>query len=69
MSGILVDMDVVNQSLWSNDNNKETSKTIGQQVGLLTSALEHQIPEQFFTNDENPGEAVSAVKALALASQ
>ena len=32
------------------------------------SALEHRIPELFFTNEQNPGEAVSAVKALALAS-
>ncbi len=36
---------------------------------MMTSALEHQIPEQFFTNEDNPGEAVSAVKALAVAAQ
>ncbi|EDN66247.1 conserved hypothetical protein [Beggiatoa sp. PS] len=35
---------------------------------MMTSALEHRIPELLFTNEENPGEAVSAVKALALAS-
>ncbi len=69
MSGMLIDMDVVAQSLWANDNNLDISKAVGQQVGMMTSALEHQIPEQFFTNEENPGEVVSAVKALALAAQ
>jgi len=69
MSGILVDMDVVAQSLWADDNNPEISKAVGQQVGIMTSALEHQIPELFFTNEDNPGEAVSAVKALSIAAQ
>ncbi len=69
MSGLFVDMDVVAQSLWAKDNNKDTTRTVAQQVGATTSALEHEIPELFFTNEQNPGEAVSAVKALALASQ
>ncbi|MCP4700691.1 MAG: sugar-binding protein, partial [Gammaproteobacteria bacterium] len=68
MSGIMVDMDAVVQSLWAKDNNPQTSKAVGQQVGMMTSAFEHRIPELFFTNEQNPGEAVSAVKALAIAS-
>jgi hypothetical protein len=37
-------------------------------VGALASALEHAIPEQMFVTPENPGEAVSAVKALQKAA-
>jgi glucosamine 6-phosphate synthetase-like amidotransferase/phosphosugar isomerase protein len=38
------------------------------QSGLLSSALEHAVPEQLFVNAQNPGEAISAVKALQKAS-
>jgi len=68
MSGIMVDMDAVAQSLWSKNNDVQIANAIGQQVGMMTSAWEHRIPEMLFTNEENPGEAVSAVKALAIAS-
>ena len=37
-------------------------------VGTPASALEHAIPEQMFVTPENPGEAVSAVKALQKAA-
>ena len=35
---------------------------------MIGSTLEHQIPEMLFTTEEHPGEAVSAIKALAKAS-
>jgi len=68
MSGIMVDMDAVVNSLWAKNNDATLTKTIGPQIGMMTSALEHRVPELFFTNEQNPGEAVSAVKALAIAS-
>jgi len=68
MTGLMVDMDVVQHSLWSKNNDAELSRQTVQQIGYSVSALEHQIPELFFTNEENLGEAVSAVKALAIAS-
>jgi len=68
MSGIRVDMDAVAQSLWAKNNDVQIANTIGSQVGMMTSAWEHRIPEMLFTNEENPGEAVSAVKALAIAN-
>ncbi len=37
-------------------------------TGFLSSALEHTVPEQMFTSDAKPGEAISAVKALAKAN-
>lgn len=39
------------------------------QSGLLSSALEHAVPEQMFSTPTQPAEGVSAVKALQLASQ
>ncbi len=38
-----------------------------QQIGMIGSTLEHSIPEQMFVTPQNPGEAISAVKALAKA--
>ncbi|RKZ44285.1 MAG: hypothetical protein DRR00_28450 [Candidatus Parabeggiatoa sp. nov. 3] len=64
----MVDMDAVAQSLWSKNNDVQIANMIGKQVGMMTSAWEHRIPEMLFTNEEHPGEAVSAVKALAIAS-
>jgi len=31
---------------------------------MLSSTLEHAVPDQMFVNDETSGEAISAVKAL-----
>jgi hypothetical protein len=36
--------------------------------GSRLSAYEHLVPEKFWTNEQNPGEGVSAVKALAKAA-
>jgi hypothetical protein len=38
------------------------------QTGMMSSALEHSIPEQLFSTPENPAEGVSAVKALQIAN-
>ncbi len=43
-------------------------RDFGFQSGVLSSTLEHAVPEQMFVTPDNPGEAVSAVKALAKAS-
>jgi hypothetical protein len=47
----------------------EHGKNFSFQLGALSSALEHAVPEQMFVTPENPGEAVSAVKALQKAAQ
>lgn len=46
----------------------EQWKNFNFQLGALSSALEHAIPEQMFVTPENSGEAVSAVKALQKAA-
>ena len=64
----MVDMDAVINAIQAKDNDSSITRQTVQQVGMTISALEHRIPELFFTNEEHPGEAVSAVKALAVAS-
>jgi hypothetical protein len=50
------------------DNNPATAIDYNKQRGVNYSANEHLIPEKIFTSPANPGQAVSAVKALAVAS-
>jgi hypothetical protein len=69
MSGIRVNIDFLNKSLWATDNDKAATIAITKQIGMMASAWEHRIPELLFTNEEHPGEAVSAVKALAVAAK
>lgn len=38
------------------------------QIGALSSALEHGVPEQQFLSTQSQGDAISAVKALAIAN-
>jgi len=60
---------IVKSTLWATDNNRETTIALTRQLGMMASSLEHQVPESLFNNEENPGEAVSAVKALAIAAK
>lgn len=69
MGGIRVNIDFLNKSLWTTDNDKSVMVAITQQLGMMASAWEHRIPEMLFTDEEHPGEAVSAVKALAVAAK
>jgi len=69
MAGIRVNIDFLNKTLWATDNDRETTIALTQQLGMMASSLEHQVPESLFNNEENPGEAVSAVKALAIAAK
>jgi len=43
-------------------------KNFNQLIGILGSALEHAVPEQMLVFPVNPGEAVSAVKAITKAT-
>ena len=51
----------------THSNDAQAKILFHQQIGMLSSALEHAIPEQMFVTPDNPGEAISAVKALAKA--
>jgi len=66
-TGILIDMDVVTQSLWAKDNDIQRTQVSVRQLGMMISALEHRVPELFFTNETTTGVGVSAIKALSVA--
>jgi len=48
---------------------QELENQLRFQTGLISSALEHAVPEQMFSDPANPTDGVSAVKALQLAAQ
>ena len=51
------------------DTAAEDKKNYLLQIGILSSALEHAVPEQLFSADPtNPPDAISAVKALSKAN-
>ncbi len=65
--GVVFDIPLVNVH-GMNSGDKSLQKQFVQQTGIVSSALEHAVPEQLFVNAQNPGEAISAVKALQKAN-
>ena len=61
--GVEMDLDRVAHVSSVDGQGHESWKHFNFQLGALSSALEHAVPEQMFVTPENPGEAVSAVKA------
>jgi transglutaminase-like putative cysteine protease len=69
MTGLLMDMDSMKFSTECKSNCQEKWRDFNQQMGLTYSAYEHLVPEQLFSTVDDPVEGISAVKALAIASQ
>jgi hypothetical protein len=67
--GVEMDLDAVATATSTDGKDKTAWKNFNFQMGALSSALEHAIPEQMFVTPENPGEGVSAVRALQKAAQ
>ena len=65
--GVALDIPLVRINA-TDDGNADRLKQFTLRTGILSSALEHAVPEQMFTNEQNPGEAISAVKALQKAN-
>ena len=66
--GVAFDIPLINLSAVDNGD-AEKKKQFVIQVGILSSALEHAVPEQMFNTDPtNPPDAISAAKALAKAN-
>ncbi|ASF48535.1 hypothetical protein [Methylovulum psychrotolerans] len=57
--GIALDIPLVSVTA-SDDGDAAHKKQYTLQTGILSSALESAVPEQLFTNAQNPGEAISA---------
>jgi len=65
----MLDLPIVHVTAVDSTNTEE-KKNLTMQIGIISSALEHAVPEQMFTTDPlNPADAVSAVKALSKATQ
>ncbi len=69
--GLYMDMDRVARVIGPHEVDPEQRKTFNLQAGMLSSALEHAVPELLFDDPDTPEtpNGISAVKALALASQ
>ncbi len=68
LGGIEMDLDAFAVFTTSLDGDNTSKIDYIFKVGLLSSALEHSIPEEMYTDSLTPGEAVSAVKALQIAN-
>ncbi len=66
--GIEMDMDQVARFNGGDGYTPDVRKAFNIETGVLASALEHTIPEQMFVTADNPGEAISAVKAVGKAT-
>jgi hypothetical protein len=67
--GVAMDMDRVAWVQGANEATETTPKQRNIHTGALSSGLEHAVPEQMFSTDENQVEAISAVKALGKANR
>ena len=67
-TGIGGDFDGVIHGAVNSANDPQRTIQLVQQMGAQLSALEHRIPELLFTDENNPGEAASTVKALTVAA-
>jgi hypothetical protein len=65
--GVVFDIPLINVHGMNNGDTTQQKQFV-QQTGIISSALEHAVPEQLFVNEQNPGEAISAVKALQKAN-
>lgn len=67
--GLSMDIDHMKQHRISKTNNKEEAIAFSQAIGARMSAMEHLVPEQVFSTETDKAQGISAVKALAIASQ
>ncbi|MES2673296.1 MAG: transglutaminase-like domain-containing protein [Pseudomonadota bacterium] len=67
--GLSMDIDRMTTQRVSKNNNAQEAVAFTQSIGARMSAMEHLVPEQMFSTTENKAEGISAVKALAIASQ
>lgn len=67
--GLSMDIVHMKQHRISKSNNKDESIAFSQSIGARMSALEHLVPEKMFSTETEKAQGISAVKALAIASQ
>jgi len=65
--GVALDIPIA-RALITDGLDPEANAQFSQQIGLLSSALEHATREQMFSTEDQPADAISAVKALSKAN-
>jgi hypothetical protein len=67
-SGLAMDVDAMVFQAIDKNNNQQAKANFLRAAGSRGSAMEHLVPEQIFSTSGEPAEAISAVKALAIAA-
>lgn len=68
VAGLMMDVDRNLHIALARDGNKNLGIQFMLTSGQNSSALEHAVPEQMFSTQENPAQGISAVKALKIAN-
>lgn len=66
--GMSMDVDHMKQHRVAKNNDKTASSIFSQSIGARMSALEHWVPEQMFSSENEIAHGISAAKALAIAN-
>ncbi|MFC3681163.1 hypothetical protein [Bacterioplanoides pacificum] len=67
LGGLTMDVDLMMNYQVEESNDTEKFLAYNQAQGARMSAMEHLVPEQMFSTEENPASGISAVKALQIA--
>jgi len=67
--GLIMDIDQSANAMVAKDGSRDKRTQFNLTVGMLTSILEHVVPEQIYSDPANPVQGVSTAKALAIANQ
>jgi hypothetical protein len=67
LGGLTMDVDLMMNYQVEESNDYEKFLTYNQAQGARMSAMEHLVPEQMFSTEDNPAHGISAVKALQIA--
>lgn len=67
LGGLTMDVDLMMNYQVEESNDYEKFLAYNQAQGARMSAMEHLVPEQMFSTEENPANGISAVKALQIA--
>ena len=67
-TGLAMDVDHMSSYRVAKDNDPQAKTNFNKLIGNRYSAMEHLVPEQMFSIEENKAEGISAVKAIAIAA-
>ena len=67
LGGLTMDVDLMMNYQVEESNDQAKWLAFNQAQGARMSAMEHLVPEQVFSTEDNPAHGISAVKALQIA--